>query len=109
MRKPYRVEDTVEAVSHISRICEAAVLVRYQGIVLAEIYFLAQASYHFYCRIIERNVTLTRLALQLADLDFKLGYIFQPISYMNFFHTSLQVYDAIFKVNVAVDDSAPGV
>ena len=25
---------------------------------------------------------------------------------MNFFHTSLQVYDAIFKVNVAVDDSA---
>ena len=67
MWKPYRVEDSVEAISHIAWIGKVAVLVRYQGLVLTEIHFFTQFLYHLYRRVIKRYVTLARFAFQLAD------------------------------------------
>ena len=102
----YRVEYAVEPISHIAWIGKVAVLVRYQGLVLTEIHFFTQSLYHLYRRIIERYISLTCFAFQLADFNLELGDVLKTVSDMDFLHSALKMYDTIFEINIAVYDSA---
>ena len=89
MRKPNRVEDSVEAISHIAWVGEVSVLVRDERLVFSEIHFHAQAVYHFYRRIVERYVSLARFAFQFADFNFEFGDVIQTISDVHFLYATL--------------------
>ena len=89
MRKPYRVENTVETISHISRIGEVAILVRYERLVFSEIQFLAQFLNHFYRRIVKRYVTFACFTFQLTNLYLEFTDVIQAISNVYFLYATL--------------------